>query len=80
MAITDKNNSLRMYLVAGIMFMMAVFVVIKLTNIQWIEGEYYRELTSSLPKDCVIITSSCGKFRFIAVSPSFFYKSCLTSA
>ncbi len=27
-------------------------------------GEYYRELTSSLPKDCVIITSSCGKFRF----------------
>ena len=44
MAITDKNNSLRMYLVAGIMFMMAVFVVIKLTNIQWIEGEYYREL------------------------------------
>ena len=27
-------------------------------------GEYYRELTSTLPKDCVIITSSCGKFRF----------------
>lgn len=27
-------------------------------------GEYYRELTESLPKDCVIITSSCGKFRF----------------
>ncbi|MDX9744830.1 MAG: hydroxylamine reductase [Arcobacteraceae bacterium] len=27
-------------------------------------GEYYRELTSSLPKECVIITSSCGKFRF----------------
>ncbi len=27
-------------------------------------GEYYRELTQNLPKDCVIITSSCGKFRF----------------
>ena len=27
-------------------------------------GEYFRDLTSSLPKDCVIITSSCGKFRF----------------
>lgn len=27
-------------------------------------GEYYRELTENLPKDCVIITSSCGKFRF----------------
>ena len=27
-------------------------------------GEYYRELASSLPNDCVILTSSCGKFRF----------------
>lgn len=26
--------------------------------------EYYRELAQSLPKDCVILTSSCGKFRF----------------
>ena len=27
-------------------------------------GNYYREMTENLPKDCVIITSSCGKFRF----------------
>ncbi|MDQ1298713.1 MAG: hydroxylamine reductase [Campylobacterota bacterium] len=27
-------------------------------------GNYYREMAQSLPKDCVIITSSCGKFRF----------------
>ena len=27
-------------------------------------GEYYRELTQNLPKDTVILTSSCGKFRF----------------
>ncbi len=27
-------------------------------------GEYYRELVSKLPKDCIVITSSCGKFRF----------------
>ena len=27
-------------------------------------GEYYRELTQNLPNDTVIITSSCGKFRF----------------
>lgn len=27
-------------------------------------GEYYREMAENLPKDCVIITSSCGKFRF----------------
>lgn len=27
-------------------------------------GEYYREMAEQLPDDCVIITSSCGKFRF----------------
>lgn len=27
-------------------------------------GEYYRNIAKSLPKDCVIVTSSCGKFRF----------------
>ncbi len=27
-------------------------------------NEYYRELALSLPKECVILTTSCGKFRF----------------
>lgn len=27
-------------------------------------GEYYRTLATSLPQDCVILTTSCGKFRF----------------
>ncbi|MBF0177313.1 MAG: hydroxylamine reductase [Magnetococcales bacterium] len=27
-------------------------------------GDYYREMAQSLPGDCVILTSSCGKFRF----------------
>jgi hydroxylamine reductase len=27
-------------------------------------GEYYRELALSVPEDCVILTTSCGKFRF----------------
>lgn len=26
--------------------------------------EYYRELAASLPNDCVLLTTSCGKFRF----------------
>lgn len=26
--------------------------------------EYFRELASLVPKDCVILTTSCGKFRF----------------
>ncbi len=27
-------------------------------------GNYYRELAMSVPEDCIILTSSCGKFRF----------------
>ncbi|MFZ5989987.1 MAG: hydroxylamine reductase [Bacillota bacterium] len=27
-------------------------------------GEYYRELALSVPQNCVILTTSCGKFRF----------------
>jgi len=27
-------------------------------------GEYYRELALSVPENCVIFTTSCGKFRF----------------
>ena len=28
------------------------------------DRNYYRELALALPKDCIILTSSCGKFRF----------------
>lgn len=44
MAVTDKNISYRMYLVAAMMFIMAILVMVKLNNIQWVEGEYYRKL------------------------------------
>ena len=44
MAIEDKKISYRMYFVAVIFFMMAVFILIKLNNIQWVEGPYYRKL------------------------------------
>lgn len=27
-------------------------------------GAYFRDMALSLPKDCLVITSSCGKFRF----------------
>jgi hydroxylamine reductase len=27
-------------------------------------GTYFRDMALSLPKDCLVITSSCGKFRF----------------
>ncbi len=27
-------------------------------------GDYFRELALSLPKDCILLTTSCGKYRF----------------
>lgn len=40
----DKKISYRMYLVAFAIFVMAILIIIKLTNIQWVEGDYYRQL------------------------------------
>ncbi|MDC6365848.1 MULTISPECIES: penicillin-binding protein [Flavobacteriaceae] len=44
MAITEKNIMNRLYLVAGGLFVFAVAVVVKLVNIQMIEGEDYKAL------------------------------------
>ena len=44
MAVNQKNTNYRMYLVAFTMFVMAILVLVKLNNIQWVEGEYYRKL------------------------------------
>ena len=44
MAVADKKISYRMYLVVFIMFMMAILVMIKLNNIQWVEGDSLRKL------------------------------------
>ncbi|MFD2909975.1 penicillin-binding protein [Flavobacterium ardleyense] len=44
MAIEDKKISYRTYFVAVMFFIMAVFVLVKLNNIQWVEGQYYRQL------------------------------------
>jgi cell division protein FtsI (penicillin-binding protein 3) len=40
----NKNLNIRIYIVALIIFLLAVSIVIKLTNIQWVQGAHYREL------------------------------------
>ena len=40
------------------------FFVIAGCDAPGIGGNYYRDLATSLPQDCVILTTSCGKFRF----------------
>ena len=44
MAVEDKKISYRMYFVAFMFLVMAVLILIKLNNIQWVEGSYYRKL------------------------------------
>ncbi|MFD0864016.1 penicillin-binding protein [Sungkyunkwania multivorans] len=44
MAVTEKNILNRLYFVAGCMFIFAIVVVVKLLNIQLVEGDKYRRL------------------------------------
>ena len=60
MAVNQKNTNYRMYFVAFTMFVMAILVLVKLNNIQWVEGEYYRKLASERTVKNVTIPASKG--------------------
>ena len=42
----NKNSILRIYIVAVVIFFMALAIVIKITNIQWVEGDSLRKLAN----------------------------------
>ncbi len=44
MGVEDKKTSYRIYLVAVMIFVMAILISVKLTNIQVVQGDHYREL------------------------------------
>ena len=44
MGVENKKISYRIYLVAFAIFVMAILVAVKLSNIQWVQGDYYRKL------------------------------------
>lgn len=60
MAVENKNISYRIYLVAFAIFVMAIFVAVKLTNIQWVEGEYYRKLAKERTVKNFVIPANKG--------------------
>jgi len=60
MAVDDKHISYRIYLVAVFIFVMAIAIVVKLTNIQWIEGDYYRKLAKQRTVRNFIIPANKG--------------------
>jgi cell division protein FtsI (penicillin-binding protein 3) len=60
MAVEDKHISYRIYLVAFAIFLMAIGIVVKLTNIQWVEGDYYRKLAKERTVKNFVIPSNKG--------------------
>ena len=60
MAVEDKQISYRIYLVAFVMFLMAVAITIKLTNIQWVEGDFYRKLAKERTVKNFVIPANKG--------------------
>ncbi len=60
MAVEDKHISYRIYLVAFAIFVMAAAIAVKLTNIQWVEGEHYRKLAKERTVREFVIPSNKG--------------------
>lgn len=60
MAVEDKNISYRIYLVAFAIFLMAIAITVKLTNIQWVEGDYYRKLAKDRTVRTFVIPANKG--------------------
>ncbi len=60
MAVEDKQISYRIYLVAFVIFLIAIAITIKLTNIQWVEGDYYRKLAKERTVRTFVIPANKG--------------------
>ena len=60
MALESKNSSTRIYVVAFVIFLVAIAITVKLTNIQWVEGNYYRNLAKERTVKNFIIPANKG--------------------
>lgn len=60
MAVEDKHITYRIYLVAVTVFLMAIAITVKLTNIQWVEGNYYRKLAKERTVRNFVIPANKG--------------------
>ena len=60
MAVEDKQITYRIYLVAFTIFLVAIAIVVKLTNIQWVEGDSLRELAKKETVKSFVIPANKG--------------------
>lgn len=60
MAVENRNILKRVYLVALVILIMATAIGVKLTNIQWVEGDYYRKLAKERSVKNFVIPANRG--------------------
>ena len=60
MSPTDKNTNYRIFFVALIIFLLAIAIVFKLTNIQWVHGTYYKKLAKKQDIKSFVIPANRG--------------------
>ena len=60
MAVAKENSALRIYGIAFVFFMIAIAITVKLTNIQWVEGDYYRKLAKDRTVKKFVIPANKG--------------------
>lgn len=60
MAFEDKNILHRLYIIAGCLFLFVLAILVKITNIQFVEGEKYKELAKVNTTKNFVIPSNRG--------------------
>lgn len=60
MAVENRNILKRVYAVALLIIIMSTAIAVKLTNIQWVEGEYYRKLAQERTVKNFVIPANRG--------------------
>lgn len=60
MGVNDKNITYKIYAIVILVLFMALAVVVKLTTIQWTEGDYYRKLAAERTVKTQIIPANRG--------------------
>jgi cell division protein FtsI (penicillin-binding protein 3) len=59
---TENNPTInyRIYIVALVIFLMAIGIIVKLTNIQWVHGNHYKRLATQNTIKTFIVTANKG--------------------
>jgi cell division protein FtsI (penicillin-binding protein 3) len=60
MAVEEKKKSYRVFVVALLLCFMAIAITVKLSNIIWIEGDYYRKLAKDRTVKTFVIPANKG--------------------